>query len=82
MSGRIGDLKVITAGVCIDIEYFAREIEPFYQTRLHRLRIDLCGRDAAGGDNGLLERAIVADRQPEKFQLPDDFIEFRSFYGI
>ena len=69
MAGGEGHLHVEAAGVAVDVDDLAGEVQSLHLFRLHRFRIQLLHRDAALGDDGLLEAAGAADREVE---IPDE----------
>ena len=69
MSGRPCDLKIISSGHCIQIQYFPCEIKTLHLSGLHGGGIHILYADAASGDNGLRKSSGAGHRQ---FQMLDD----------
>lgn len=69
MAGGEGHLHIEAAGVAVDVDDLAGEVQSLHLFRFHRFRIQLLHRDTTLGDDGLLEAAGAADREAE---IPDE----------
>ena len=76
--GAEGGLKVVTPDWAVEVEDFSGQVQIWRPFALHRTRVNVRKRHAAGGHLGLLEPQRTGDRDRRAFERPNERRAFRS----
>ena len=72
-----GDLKIVSAGMCVGIDQLSRKEEVRDDPAAHCARLDLPDADPTAGDDRLLQRTRRADREGQGFQRGSQLLPLR-----